>query len=531
MKRLLSIVCLLAVLSLCACQPTPEKELIVKKDSDLMLEKAQRTETTPDSGTDLTDDGTIPATSSNAATGLRAEYDIPETYQFNATGRKGILEINVDADIFVPEADRLAIYRVEAADHTQEQVDALWVELIGDTEMWEMLSAYDGYKQTKEMLEARILHLKQLLIDPVKLDGYEMLTVAEAKEEIKKLEAQYAEAPEKNEEKRSYGELATLPLTAPGYTTEAFGEYTGFFAYERTDKDTSWQWWSNTNGKYLHVTNRTNLESTFSVFNENGTGFALEPAANAHFSFVDFSITFPGQEEENLFLPVRQNTILDDKLLAQVGLSPQEAIDQAQNLLDRANCGMTVSLAYLNKDGNNYHLYCERILNGVPVVAFENYTASHVEDDSDSPAYWGGYAGSWTYEALDIVINKNGIETFSWIAPLEIVETVNNDAKLLPFSEVAEIFEKMMMVKYEPVEENFENSHYYTGVNPDTFSFTIERVTLSLQRIAEKNSIQYGLLVPVWNFYITGGTNVPIGNSCMSINAIDGSIIDIAKGY
>ena len=86
----------------------------------------------------------------------------------------------------------------------------------------------------------------------------------------------------------------------------------------------------------------------------------------------------------------------------------------------------------------------------------------------------------------------------------------------------------MMLVKYEA--EFYEWNQVTNAVH---LQYKIDRVELCLQRIAEPDSLYTGLLVPAWNFY--GGheymqlddNSVPL----LSINAIDGSIIDIAKGY
>ncbi len=75
-----------------------------------------------------------------------------------------------------------------------------------------------------------------------------------------------------------------------------------------------------------------------------------------------------------------------------------------------------------------------------------------------------------------------------WSAPIQLIETVNEDAKLKPFFEIREIFETMMRIQYEPQAEFSE------------LDFEIDRVTLSLHRIVEQDSNKTGLLVPAWNF-------------------------------
>ena len=102
----------------------------------------------------------------------------------------------------------------------------------------------------------------------------------------------------------------------------------------------------------------------------------------------------------------------------------------------------------------------------------------------------------------------------------------------MPFPEISQIFERMMRVKYEPMMNVF---------NYDSMEFDISYVQLCLQRIARKNSITSGLLVPTWNFYGTGvcarsGESFPYNGDdkvslILSINAVDGTVIDPLQGY
>ena len=60
-------------------------------------------------------------------------------------------------------------------------------------------------------------------------------------------------------------------------------------------------------------------------------------------------------------------------------------------------------------------------------------------------------------------------------------------------------FEDMIKIKYLP-ESNMPGSVSTT--------IDIQRVSLELFRITEQNSIENGLLVPVWNFYGTKNDRV-----------------------
>ena len=201
-----------------------------------------------------------------------------------------------------------------------------------------------------------------------------------------------------------------------------------------------------------------------------------------------------------------------------------------QDLLDVTDSGMAVDSIYLQNDAQSgehggdvrpaeqyaYLIYCVRRVDGLP--------CSFVFGESMTGEAAAPY---WRYETMYFLVNSKGIFNMWWTCPIEVIETVNEDAQLKPFSEIREIFEKMMLVKYEAQAETSE------------YVFEINRVALSLHRIIEQNSNESGLLIPAWNFYgkWTIETDAPdgqfekLGESFLTINAIDGSIIDLYKGY
>lgn len=129
----------------------------------------------------------------------------------------------------------------------------------------------------------------------------------------------------------------------------------------------------------------------------------------------------------------------------------------------------------------------------------------------------------WRYEFVCAAVAPDGtLLSFKWEGGLKVTETVVTSTKLLPYDEIVSIFRQHM-------NRLGWNEHY---------TFTVDDVQLGLFRIREQNSPDTGLLVPVW--FITGsqindrdeqinqwGTSSPL---CI-INAIDGTIIDVYKGY
>jgi len=136
----------------------------------------------------------------------------------------------------------------------------------------------------------------------------------------------------------------------------------------------------------------------------------------------------------------------------------------------------------------------------------------------------------WTYEMLSIAVDDKGIADLYWEAPLVVTDIITEDAAIRPWSEIENIFEKMIVIQNE----------YAASSNTYSTVIDITRVSLTLRRIMERDSYTKGLLVPVWNFFGTE-TSQNDGDDprvqeydhlpLLTINAIDGSVIDIEKGY
>lgn len=99
-------------------------------------------------------------------------------------------------------------------------------------------------------------------------------------------------------------------------------------------------------------------------------------------------------------------------------------------------------------------------------------------------------------------------------------------AKLISFEKIKKTFEKMI------VTVNAQNQE-----DKEEVAITVDKVILRYMRISEKDSFDTGLLVPVWEFlgkkkyktdtYGNNTTDV----SLLTINAIDGSVINMSLGY
>ena len=482
MKKLLAAaLALLLIFSGFACQPTPETDVVKQKNIAQMISSASNGNKAVDPNASLAE-----------------QYGIPDTYTFSARGKTNTkFGVKVNAVIVLPAVNQLPIARVVAADFTQAQVDALWSELVGDTEMWQ-----DGGTQTGSDIAQYIAYLQELLNDPEELESQTLMLVPEAEAEIERLKEEFRNAPQSNEELRCYGKLETMPFYG---TRQADYKTTLPLTTRLSAREKGY-------GKMIQIENRSGAKKNIEVYDNDGNlAFTMTPMSNAMFSFsydARHGGAAIGYNTLGAFTPVTAQTVLDEATQKAVGLSPAEAFDTMTAFLDRACPGMAIDRAYLAKRQNVYHFECARMVAGVLVA----------HNAMGSGGMWEPY---WGYERLDVELTKDGLCHFMWLAPMTVLETINADARLLPFSEICRIFESMVFAKYE-----------LSDTLPDHV-FEIDRVELSLQRISEQDSFESGLLIPVWNFYEKGrlfyssdGTE-----SVLTINAVDGSIIDAAKGY
>ena len=142
---------------------------------------------------------------------------------------------------------------------------------------------------------------------------------------------------------------------------------------------------------------------------------------------------------------------------------------------------------------------------------------------------------TWAYARLDITVSKDGIEKVEFLNRYDIGEVKTENLELLPFDEIIAIYEKMMQISNADV-LNYEKER----------SYHINRFTFGYGRIYEPSAdATTGMLVPVWNFFGTfdsayegedGQVDTYTGSkdqytSQLTINAVDGSVIDLGLGY
>ncbi len=407
---------------------------------------------------------------------LTEQYGIPEEYAYETQGADGNLQIQVDASVTAPERSAMPIYRVKAGTFSQEHIAGLFDYFCGNGDMWNIPA-----ESTKDDIQQMIIEIKR------EISGTELENDPDKLKQISDLEKAMQIAPDTLEETKVDADSFTKTVHAYEKSGSGEGRHFSYFSDETREAI---------------------------MYNDMRTS-----AGTTNYDFASYK-------------PVLNDTDIPAEVLSQIGLTPHEAREKIQALLDKTGSSMVVDSIYLQDAGKQdqqadgqvesaqryaYKVYCVRVVDGIPCVSLNGGS-----EQGDSNNQVSSY---WEYERLEFMLNSESIFSMLWVAPLETLEKVNQDSKLKPFNEVQEIFEKMMKIKYEATAEM------------DTLAFVIDRIDLSLHRVSEQNAPGSGLLIPVWNFYgeCTHGNGedsfTETGISFLSINAIDGSIIDISKGY
>lgn len=524
-----ALLCGAMLLSLVACQEDPEGNIVVHKDMDKLISQAARpAESGGESGQSRVE-----------AADIVEEVKQVESYQTEIDNEGLNVKVSVNAQVEVPEVDQLSVYRVAQRKFDQELIDRVRAQLVGDRQLY---SSAVIYARTRKSIEQEIaFEREQMAIAEEQYRAY----CADMGEEVTEKGLKQARA----EHQQDIDELEEAYKTAPEKITFAGYENDGKLRPAESDL--------NPDGDMLSVVT-DGSDGSYQVFyvqndadHSNKLVWRSSPEAYAHTDGVIVGKTplvdpyYSKEDLEYFRLP-------DNFLSSGIGLSPQvklqtvagdsvsitrqEAQAQADALLEKL--GITdFSLAdggefleYVLPTGREqadsyeentlpvrdyYILQYVRVLDGVP---FTQSSGGKLNEDN---AY---RKQSWPGECIEVRVNDSGIVGLDIYAPVEITETVVENAALKSFSDVKGTFEKMVGI---------------VNADEDTSSVvTVDNVRLSYSRISEADSFDTGLIVPVWSFegkreiyYEEGYLGQTIYGTVLAINAIDGSVIDAAQGY
>lgn len=529
MKHISCIVALLIIIAtLSACQPTPEKPVVVGKGEEQvndMMEKAKENE-----AMDVIQE---PQETQELKKNTYQAPDMLE-YSFEATSIHGVLmQINVDANIVIPK------YSLPMAVVKPKQITFEQVENIIDLTSGDELLYFRRFAESVDT-KTKFQHI---------IDNY-MWEIGEA---IKDKEA-YGDLADKfiRKKESQIKELYKKMETAPdNYAAAAETFDYDAWKIERTLEDdgtiTSYQL------SEAEIQRRINQGSVLTKEMANPFELSQINLRDRYNYFVigerptaarlSFAASDDILNQSIRYLSGTRIMNIADRNLSKastLSLTLDEAKTIAQTYVNAIDSSLTLSEVGVSIDyglstnenlsfATGYQLVYTRDFNGVNINYGHETIFAYVKDTKAiyKPPYFA--------EELIIGINNDGsLHYLTYKSPMEIIEMVGSDTTLLPMDDIDTIFKQYITM-------NGMDSQ-------DGIYININEIKLGLMRIDKPNARNEYLIVPVWDFYgsyaVTYTENgkkkdtrgfylneYRTGATLLTINAVDGSIINRDSGY
>ena len=401
-----------------------------------------------------------------------------EHYTYSTTAVEGRLSVNVDADVSYPASLKMPIARVSAMYFTQEMASTFFNYFFAG-EQPTVVVDHGAAKVTKQSLRDLIALYEKEIADGTIMEQ-QLLTAEEAKEEIKRLEAQIPDAPE---------------TAAPDVISDGTFQ-PGVFM-------------NNNDPEQLLELNVETKDKWMDLYTP------ADPMGHAvgHL-FYNIKDAFFGSQETKVTELAPNTSITGMQTTWDEALSLCKAFLAVGGVND-----MTLSETFQYEESGRlaYCFYFVRTVNGVP-LAVNHETAAYK-----------GVKTPWDYETLNIVVDDQGINDVSWSSPATTTEIVNPAANAISFAQAKEIFEALVAQIYEPKTKRYDGFEWDVTVS-------VDNIVLSLLRVRDVSTDdRTGLYVPAWVFYGQTTTNDSPDKNwspqiVFAINAIDGTVINMDLG-
>ena len=390
MKKICIII--LSILLLCVgCQQTPESSLVVGKDQQQMIEKAQGDVSYP--------------TDAPAGVDWAGRLGAPARYAAKLTSAGGHLTVDVDAPVALPEAE-LPVARVVPYVFSDEDILRYVHALLGEDPM--CMENGENWR-TRAMWEREILQLKEDLDHWDEYgnqiwDSYD--TKAEFEKHLQEVIAQAASAPDEPE---------IIPFAL------------------------NWEHWNvwTKEGKQ----DTTDSYATVLVLNEDGTASSL--TIDRGTEFMRCGLRYMREAGEYIHFPYIHGGWPNELSLTREGAILKAEAKLRDMGLDHLSCAFASPTRVYRGDtyvaSAPYEAYWAlvftRQVNGAP----HGFTYQQTVEPTE-------YNTSYIYEQCRMLVDEEGVALLEYESPCVLDEVKVAAATLLPFQKIREIFEKMVLI-------------------------------------------------------------------------------------
>lgn len=515
MKKKLTIPMMGIMVLLSACQKNPDSSIVKNKDLDNMIEQA--------------------GDNKNGSTDVAKLTGEWQEYKTELKDESLHVTVHVDAKVEVPSSDKMSVFRVKQRKVDQNLMDLVKKELVKDTTL------YDGgvlSMQTRSAIEQEIqMEKEEMARIKADTENYDkksrQVMVEECQERINRLKQDYEKAPN-SIELANYpfdGKLSSVDSLCKKYPNHPF------YTWEKElnkEGDLYYGVSDGKNGQYiaLYAQNNEDYGNCIRYASDRTDYVKLSSVIASNECDIGRWKIADGISEENLIVETDPSQLIESKD-SSATLTQQEAQEKAESLLNALGIkefkyesgDLYGEITKEEPDENGKYsyrkVYILKYMRNIDGVFVDNENGSKLTDGWQDGEY---VKREWDGEKIEVLINDDGIVGFYYSVPMEVVETVVDRSSMKKFDEIKSIFEQMIVVSNAKQDDE------------ERVTIEVNRVVLRYTRISEKDSYDTGLLVPVWDFMgkVTQnyGEKAENKETCvMTINAIDGSVIDRRLGY
>ncbi len=477
------------LLLLAACVPTPEQEIVVNKADGRLEELIAATapavtyERMPEPSA-LPDakakDAPVPK--SEPENTLRAALGAPEHVRDSAEGTifGGTLQVSIDADVEIPNAANVPVYTAQVRTFSPGERERITKYLFGEGPYF----AFNPERSQKAMWQHTI-------------DEY-LKRIGNCDDRAYGEDFPYAEYRESNEFNLNGVLKHAADLPEPG----PMQPWSGSFSDERT---------------------------------------VIADADNRYLAFADGELILFDEVGENAVYHDGHAPKTDEERAIMQAAEEQFAQISGERYAAAGICfDNELFLKYHNLSVEDfppeqYTVSLIRTVNGIPCYPYSAYHGSDTGMDAAGVSFQ--YDDPVLPERVEVLMKNGSIAAISWTCITETVRVENENVALLPFSEILAAFKRQIFRSiYLDAPENGE-----TPVN----CMVIERICLSYMKVKKKDAPKERYLLPVWDFLgydynpayphaesdLIGTKAWFSEKSLLTVNAIDGSILDRDAGY
>lgn len=482
MKKLNHVTMLIPIILLITgCQPTPEKEIVVHKGSDALKQAIEAPAVS-----EHADNITVPA----------------ETWQycFEPYETSGVT-INIDAVFELPPVTAYPVMKVVPHAFTLQEAQAFVDYFMQGQPIYNQEIA-----ATKSDIAEKIVKLKAQIVekqneiketDDMALKNAHQSFIETLTEDLHQLEMQYEKAPVDNPKPQPAAiEFKEIKNQGQKNSKEIF--IVADLGKQRM-ATASVTVYENNLGNIISF---RNMDSNMRRYHDYEVTDTLQ----------GLSVTRQ-QAQHTAEQTLQSLGILDMQITStkvNVDVKTPEEFEQAISDPNRRKC---------------YVFYFSPVVNGLTTTDITPCYGIQTDDHNET------YDEMWLQERLSISVDDTGVIMFEWLCPGDIIQTLNPNVQLLDIDTIKNIF--IQQISFQRV---------WSASEDDKSIIEVKNIQLGYMRVRNKDDSSY-LLLPVWDFIgdwsHANNTSTPSSNisstqkdvSFLTVNAIDGSVIDRYKGY